>query len=148
MFLQSCGDDCDDVTCFNGGTCDDGTCECVAGYTGSTCEDEQRAGLIGDWIGNTICPDELASATTVTIQAGTTITELLITRVDNDDLTATVTGTNTFDIEPLVDMAGGVEIITSGDGSINSSGQLRVNFIKSAGGVLIESESCVFTGAQ
>ncbi len=35
---QSCKDECDKVVCQNGGTCNDGTCECPDGYTGTNCE--------------------------------------------------------------------------------------------------------------
>ncbi len=38
LALGSCGDECDDVTCLNGGTCNEGDCECVVGYSGPTCE--------------------------------------------------------------------------------------------------------------
>jgi len=36
--LISCGDDCDDVICYNGGVCDDGDCNCPLDYSGSSCE--------------------------------------------------------------------------------------------------------------
>ena len=36
--VQSCTDEpCDDVTCFNGGICVDGTCDCPAGFGGTDC---------------------------------------------------------------------------------------------------------------
>lgn len=36
----ACSDDnpCDAITCMNGGTCDNGTCACPAGFTGTLCE--------------------------------------------------------------------------------------------------------------
>ena len=45
LFMYSCTaniDECANVTCQNGGTCQDGvntfTCNCVAGYTGQYCQ--------------------------------------------------------------------------------------------------------------
>jgi len=37
---QSCTDECKDVTCQNGGTCDEGDCSCADGYSGDNCEIE------------------------------------------------------------------------------------------------------------
>lgn len=36
--LNSCTDPCKDTECLNGGTCNDGNCDCPEGYTGSICE--------------------------------------------------------------------------------------------------------------
>ena len=36
--LTSCGDDCKDVTCNNGGTCVEGVCECPDNYFGDACD--------------------------------------------------------------------------------------------------------------
>ena len=33
-------DPCEDVECFNGGTCNEGSCDCIDGYTGTNCEIE------------------------------------------------------------------------------------------------------------
>lgn len=39
VFLNSCKKDkCKDVTCENGGTCDDGKCNCVEGTEGDKCQ--------------------------------------------------------------------------------------------------------------
>ncbi|MDX2003565.1 MAG: calcium-binding EGF-like domain-containing protein [Chitinophagales bacterium] len=36
--LHSCKEDkCEDVSCLNGGTCVDGTCDCPSGFTGADC---------------------------------------------------------------------------------------------------------------
>jgi hypothetical protein len=42
MLLTSCQNDedrCDDLTCFNGGICLDGICDCPPGYVGFNCQD-------------------------------------------------------------------------------------------------------------
>ena len=33
-------DPCENVECFNGGTCNEGSCDCIDGYTGTNCEIE------------------------------------------------------------------------------------------------------------
>lgn len=40
--LSSCKkkDQCDTISCLNGGTCSDGQCECINGYSGNRCEVE------------------------------------------------------------------------------------------------------------
>ena len=38
LSIQSCSDDCDDIICENGGTCDDGICDCPDGFSGTNCE--------------------------------------------------------------------------------------------------------------
>jgi len=48
LFFASCKEDkCKDVTCNNGGTCIDGTCECATGYEGTTCDTEARTKFTG-----------------------------------------------------------------------------------------------------
>ena len=38
LSLSSCTDECKDITCENGGTCNEGVCECADGYFGTSCE--------------------------------------------------------------------------------------------------------------
>lgn len=38
FFVISCSSDpCDDISCFNGGICTEGMCDCPAGWTGADC---------------------------------------------------------------------------------------------------------------
>lgn len=42
-------DPCEGVTCSNGGTCNNGSCSCAAGYEGSTCGTEVRSKFIASY---------------------------------------------------------------------------------------------------
>lgn len=44
-------DPCEDVVCYNGGHCEDGTCVCAAGYEGADCKTESREKFLGTWYG-------------------------------------------------------------------------------------------------
>jgi hypothetical protein len=44
---QSCSDPCKDVTCDNGGTCEEGTCKCATGFFGDNCQTECKNGGTG-----------------------------------------------------------------------------------------------------
>ncbi len=41
--------DCDTINCFNGGTCNNGTCSCPEGYTGNICQTEVRSSYLGQY---------------------------------------------------------------------------------------------------
>jgi len=64
----SCSDDmdlCENITCLNGGKCDDGKCDCPEGFTGPSCETEdlcvtQNIECLNDGVcidGECDCPD-------------------------------------------------------------------------------------------
>lgn len=42
-------DPCETVSCLNGGTCNNGTCACSAGYEGANCQTEKRAKFFGTY---------------------------------------------------------------------------------------------------
>lgn len=49
----SCNKDkCKDVVCQNGGTCSDGNCTCVTGYSGTNCETVYRTSYVNTYKGN------------------------------------------------------------------------------------------------
>lgn len=55
LSLGSCADECDDVTCDNGGTCDEGDCTCTTNYYGETCADFCENGTYNE--GDCMCDD-------------------------------------------------------------------------------------------
>jgi hypothetical protein len=51
MLLTSCEkeDSCSTIECQNGGTCDDGTCNCPDGFIGTSCEIDCIDNISGMW---------------------------------------------------------------------------------------------------
>lgn len=145
MAFFACSDPCEDVSCQNGGACDDGTCICEDGYSGTNCETENRAGLIGTWIGFTDCPDEPAASATFIISEGSTITDITV-EADGDVLDAVVTGPGTFSLTPVTIEVLGFVVTTSGTGVLQSNGEIQITIDSELDGV--PAGSCVFSGAQ
>lgn len=56
---------CDRKICLNGGTCQNGTCACPAGYTGNDCSSEIRTQYYGSYNTVTSC----STAYTITISS-------------------------------------------------------------------------------
>jgi hypothetical protein len=57
IVVSSCKKDpCDDISCLNGGTCNDGTCACAEGYEGTTCGTEERAKFLSTYSVTETCP--------------------------------------------------------------------------------------------
>jgi len=79
LSFTSCKDECKDVNCANGGTCDAGVCSCPSGYEGELCETETRAKILGTYQVSENC-DSTGSATyNVTITAASSdVTKVLI----------------------------------------------------------------------
>ncbi len=42
-------DECKDVVCQNGGTCNEGNCDCPTGYEGTSCETKSVTKFVGTW---------------------------------------------------------------------------------------------------
>src|SRR5215217_1585631 len=80
MMFNACNDDaCKDVTCLNGGTCIDGTCNCATGYEGTDCATESRVKFIGTWTASDDCNTSGTGSYIVTVSNGTAINEVKIT---------------------------------------------------------------------
>ncbi|MDX1906693.1 MAG: calcium-binding EGF-like domain-containing protein [Bacteroidia bacterium] len=48
-------DPCSKVDCQNGGSCVDGTCQCVTGYEGTECETKSRTRFVGSFTVSETC---------------------------------------------------------------------------------------------
>ncbi len=118
-------DECKDVVCANGGTCNstDGSCSCATGYEGATCATEQRAKFIKSWsatdteVGGSMLP----SYSSIVV-SGTSVTEVRIAGFSDDYFTnnvvATVSG-NTITIANQTPDNDGYKV--SGSGTLNST---------------------------
>ena len=113
LFLSSCLDPCKDVSCQNGGECNDGNCDCPAGFEGSDCSEAARDKFIGTFVVSETC-NSGANSYELTISPGSDDTQIFIrnlydlnrsfeARIDGSDLTihpqtidfATLSGTGT-----------------------------------------------------
>jgi len=56
FIISSCEKNpCNNVTCFNGGSCNNGTCKCPVGWEGPQCSYLSVNRFIGGYVGTTIC---------------------------------------------------------------------------------------------
>jgi hypothetical protein len=130
--LTSCKKDkCEDKVCANGGTCNEGTCTCAAGFEGENCNTEIRSKYYGLYNGVYDCVGGPDVPGPMEVRAGSSGTNSLIF----DD------GSFPFN----VDLNGTAFTIRAGQG-ISGSGnfngnQLVLNYVYS--GV-----SCQFTGSK
>lgn len=136
-------DACDSITCLNGGTCDDGTCTCLAGYEGTTCQTLTRDKFIAVY--NVI--ESCSSGNydyTITIQASSVNADEVILSNFGDFgsglIKGTVNGTSLNISNQTIDISG-VALTVSGSGSLNNN-ILTVTYTYSADGF---SDSCSAT---
>jgi len=122
MMFNACSDDpCKDVTCLNGGTCVDGTCNCAAGYEGTDCSTESRTKFFGSWAGVDQCTNVYNYTATVATSASD-VTKVLVTNPfavgTNVTVSANIDGTNIS--IPVGSSGNGFTF--SGNGTITSDG--------------------------
>lgn len=77
LFLSACLNPCKKVECQNGGTCDDGTCQCPDGYEGDECEDFARDKFIGTYLVSETCASA-SSEYEIRITEGPGLTNVVI----------------------------------------------------------------------
>jgi hypothetical protein len=129
LTLTSC-DECKDVTCENGGTCSEGTCECAddffgdacevecvngtyadgtcgcdAGYEGEACTVLSRADMIGSYTGNDACSSTGASSdySSTIAASGASDDGVLVTGLWAGFFINTITGTVDGDVITIAD---------------------------------------------
>jgi len=143
--MQSCKDECKDVNCQNGGSCIEGTCECLEGFSGTNCETRGIDAFIGAWTGNNVCPDEDPLLINVDIAEIEGSDTMVTVAIDGEDpFTATLIDGTLVIPEETVEFFG-IVVTTSGEAEVNSDDQLILDITTVVEGVPIV---CTFTGIQ
>lgn len=152
--FQACKKDkdpCEDVTCLNGGTCNDGNCNCATGYEGSDCGTKANAKFVGSFKLNESCPSGSVVDYPVTISASASGANKIVIRGFGQlscgsgdlDILATVNGRD-ITIDANQSFCTGLLIINSGSGTLNSSGtSISITYTYSVTGT--GSETCTGT---
>jgi len=131
MIFNACTNDpCKDVTCLNGGSCADGTCQCLNGFDGTDCSHQIRNDYLKTGASVSESCNTGAFNYNVDIVAGSAADEFKIKNLGNYNcsygdyyVTATISGGTTFTINSQTVCA----TQFSGNGSI-SNGVVTVNY--------------------
>lgn len=79
MFFNGCTEDaCKDVTCLNGGTCVDGTCQCATGFEGADCSIKTADKYAGTWDAVDVCASGNWNYAATITTSSTDATKILI----------------------------------------------------------------------
>lgn len=118
LTLQSCKKDpCKNVTCQNGGTCQDGNCRCSLPWEGSKCEVDARDKFVGLWRGTTNCGDGPEEDVIPITKSSTTANRIIIEGAYYGELTSS----STFDIPTQTVNVDGTAVTVSGRGNLNGN---------------------------
>lgn len=134
-FTSCSRDECKDVVCQNGGTCneDDGSCACPTGYEGDLCATRVADKFVGTWTATETCGTTPGTPYQVTITAAgaTNPTQILINNLGdygcttggNIVFTGNVNGSMTFTIN---DNKCGYQM--NATGTLSSNGSLSITY--------------------
>ncbi len=116
-------DPCENVSCLNGGTCNNGSCSCTAGYEGSNCGTEQRAKFVASYSVSENC--NLTGNFNYTMTISNSATGVSAVVINNfygvgATVTGTVNGTSLTIASQLVNV-GSQAFTFSGSGQVNGN---------------------------
>ncbi len=146
MVFTSCNtDECKDVVCENGGTCnaDDGSCTCPIGFEGTNCETYSTTKFAGNYSCTDVCTTG-SGTYAASMSLSSNQSSLIITNVGNLGATATATATadgNNFTIARQT-VSGTTSTEIEGSGAYNS-GVITGSYTVYVGGVV--QDNCTFT---
>lgn len=135
-------DPCKDKTCNNGGTCDDGTCLCAAGYEGEECSTQIRSKFLSSYNVSESCPSGNFTYTISITTSSQGISQVLISNFGGYGVSvnATASGSSLNVPTQQVDISGNSATF-SGSGQL-SGNILTMTYTISGGGA---SETCTMT---
>lgn len=102
LIYSSCTKDpCKDVVCQNGGTCDDGSCNCATGYEGTDCSTEWRTKFAASYktSGTDNTGGTYTDIPTTISNSSSGVTKIVINISGAFSFTATLTSSTTFTID-------------------------------------------------
>lgn len=82
FIMNACTDPCKDVTCKNGGVCEEGECICAEGYEGEDCGTEWREKFIGTW--NQLAQCDNKNFTSVISKSSENVRTVIISNILGD----------------------------------------------------------------
>lgn len=128
-------DECKDVVCNNGGTCNetDGSCTCPTGYEGTNCDNLTRDKFVGTWTGSDACVTNGQNNTyniTMTINKSTQAIQALINNPGGFGTAITINGvvTATDKLSFTTQSVGGNGRILNGTMTLTSANNLKFEY--------------------
>jgi len=120
LFAFGCKDACKDVSCENGGSCDDGDCTCATWYSGDECTDRVSDKFEGTYEGEKDCGPNQISSTNMSVINGDAATELRL--IFGRDLEAQLVDEQSFDVPLQTFPFGSLTTTYSGSGKQTGTG--------------------------
>ncbi|MEM7657090.1 MAG: calcium-binding EGF-like domain-containing protein [Bacteroidota bacterium] len=148
--LQGCADPCADITCENGGTCVEGTCNCADGFEGTTCETEIRGKFIASYSATETCanfPGQTFNSTLVISASNAGPLKVVITNIYSNGwsiVADVVDNTLSFTSVDIAGVQAGATVKATGTGTL-AGDVLTMNYTVTEGAV---SDNCQLTGSK
>ena len=141
--FNSCNDDpCKDVSCLNGGTCDNGSCLCAAGFEGADCSVLENAKFVGTFAGTESCTAGTDTYSMVITASTTNLQTVTISNIYNAGYIATATVSGSAITLPSTTVTAGVT--ASGSGTVTGT-NLSFTYTVSDG---TTTNTCTFSGVK
>ena len=142
LTLQSCKKDpCKNVTCQNGGTCQDGNCRCSLPWEGSKCEVDAREKFVGAWQGTENCGTPRTYTTTINRSQASPVRITIYERDFQITYYAELNSSTGFTIPQQTYTVQGQAIGINGNGTLNGN-TLTMNVTYSSGS---DALTCSYT---